>query len=469
MKKGATPTNYKTVVQQRLIQDIFKTPHQQDDELSEDDLLTTDQHKTFEGADNATIPLASKTSPESVTTSTPVLQRFVPRPQIPQILRHQADQSTSSATPGTPLRTPQSFSKPPIIRLVPPPSSLPAATLPIPTTSGATPLSSGTSQNFNIFNTASNLKIDKFKGDNTQNVDTWLSMYKQYCSFYDLSDKKSADSFPFHLESHAKIWYNTIPDSQIANFDNLITLFKKRFKDKQHLLDLTILQTHQGRNESVLDYLSRLYQLATNRNISDDILLAVAMNGLKPELKTIVMTKEPKNVEELRHCATLAEKAISSNTANTISQTVLEEIQTLKDQLKSINIVQDVPPQTDTSYQNHQNQFYQPPQLMPYYVPQRPYYAPQRPQNRVQQNRFQRPRLIQGQRQNYSNSQIHRPPRQSNQQRYQPVDNQFKCFYCGTNCQFKPQCPARNVICHLCNKIGHFSRVCQSSRRVPPQ
>jgi hypothetical protein len=41
---------------------------------------------------------------------------------------------------------------------------------------------------------------------------------------------------------------------------------------------------------------------------------------------------------------------------------------------------------------------------MPYYVPQRPYYAPQKPQNRVQQNRFQRPRLIQGQRQNLSKS-----------------------------------------------------------------
>ena len=283
----------------------INTRHQQHDELSEDDLITTDKHKTFEGAENATIPFASKNSPESVTTSTPVFQRFVPRPQIPQpLLRHQADQSTSSATPGTP----QSFCKSSIVRLVPPPSSLPAATLPIPTTSGATPLSSGTSQNFNIFNTASNLKIDKSKGDNTQNVYIWLYMYKQYCSFYDLSDKKSADSIPFHLEGHAKIWYNTIPDSQKANIDNLITLFKKRFKDKQHLLDLTILQTHQGRNESVLDYLSRLYQLATNRNISDDILLAVAMNGLKPELKTIVMTKEPKNVEELRHCATLARK-----------------------------------------------------------------------------------------------------------------------------------------------------------------
>jgi hypothetical protein len=98
-----------------------------------------------------------------------------------------------------------------------------------------------------------------------------------------------------------------------------------------------------------------------------------------------------------------------------------------------------------------------------------PYYVPQRLQNRVQQNRFQRPRLIQGQRKQYSNSQIHRPQSQSNQQRYQPVDNQFQCFYCGTNCQFKPQCPARNVVCHLCNKINICTRVCQSPRRVTPQ
>ena len=164
----------------------------------------------------------------------------------------------------------------------------------------------------------------------------------------------------------------------------------------------------------------------------------------------------------MRTCPILAEKAISSNTVNTINQTVLKEIQTLKDQLKSVNIVQDVPTQTRNSYQNQQNQLYQPPQS-------RPYYVPQTPQNRVQQNRFQRPRLIQGQRQYYSNSQIHRPERQSNQQRYQHVDNQFQCFYCGTNCQFKHQCPAGNVVCHMCNKIGHFSRVCQSSTRVPPQ
>jgi hypothetical protein len=63
------------------------------------------------------------------------------------------------------------------------------------------------------------------------------------------------------------------------------------------------------------------------------------------------MTKEPKHVEELRHCPS-RKQAIPSNTVNTISQTVLEDIQTSKHQLKSVNIVQDVPPQTRNSYQN---------------------------------------------------------------------------------------------------------------------
>ena len=213
MRKGATPSNYKDVVQKRLIADILKTPDQeQQDDLSEV-RFKTGTRQPFEGAADETVQLPLQTS---VRTSTPLFGKTViPRPKIPEsLIQHQTDHSTSKKTPGTPLRTPQSLFKPSAVKLVPPPtslpvapSSLPAASQPIPIASGPTTLSSGTSQNFNIFNMASNLKIDKFKGDNTQNVDTWLSMYKQYCSFCDLSDKKSADSFPFHLEGHAKIWY----------------------------------------------------------------------------------------------------------------------------------------------------------------------------------------------------------------------------------------------------------------------
>ena len=58
------------------------------------------------------------------------------------------------------------------------------------------------------------------------------------------------------------------------------------------------------------------------------------------------MKKEPKNVEELRPCAILAEKAISSGSASSLNHTVLDKIQSLKHQLKSVNIVH------ETSVQN---------------------------------------------------------------------------------------------------------------------
>lgn len=158
-------------------------------------------------------------------------------------------------------------------------------------------------------------------------------------------------------------------------------------------MDLTILQTHKGRNESVLDYLSRLLKLATNRNISDDILLAVAMNGLKPDLKTIVMTKEPKNIEEFRHSAILAEKAVNSNigTISSMNQTVLAEIQSLKDHIKSINVINESSQPIENQLSNSLN--VQQPYPNSALVQQPAYYEPPVQNQQIYPSRNFRPRF----------------------------------------------------------------------------
>jgi hypothetical protein len=84
---------------------------------------------------------------------------------------------------------------------------------------------------------------------------------------------------------------------------------------------LAILQTAQDPNESVRDYLSRLF------DILDQVVLAVGINRLRPEIKAIVMNREPKNIEELWHSATLAEKT-SSSTVSSIDHK-LSQIQAL--------------------------------------------------------------------------------------------------------------------------------------------
>ncbi|KAK3592474.1 hypothetical protein CHS0354_008283 [Potamilus streckersoni] len=76
--------------------------------------------------------------------------------------------------------------------------------------------------------------------------------------------------------------------------------------------DLSILQTQQGSSESVMDYLSRLFQIATNKTIPDQVLLAVALNGFKPSVKRIVMNKTPTNMAELRQAAVLGENSIAT-------------------------------------------------------------------------------------------------------------------------------------------------------------
>lgn len=40
-----------------------------------------------------------------------------------------------------------------------------------------------------------------------------------------------------------------------------------------------------------------------------------------------------------------------------------------------------------------------------------------------------------------------------------------KCYFCGYDYHRRSSCPAREETCKACNKLGHFARVCRSSRR----
>lgn len=39
-----------------------------------------------------------------------------------------------------------------------------------------------------------------------------------------------------------------------------------------------------------------------------------------------------------------------------------------------------------------------------------------------------------------------------------------KCFFCGNTRHPRASCPARDAVCHNCNKKGHFSKVCKASK-----
>ena len=110
--------------------------------------------------------------------------------------------------------------------------------------------------NLSIFSKMSSAsKLDKFKGGGSQDVNAWLTNFFQWSIFHDLPNDKIVDTFPFHLEGHAKIWYDALPIHQKSTDLNTITMsFKDRFTELENFLDLSVLQMKQGLTEGVNDF-----------------------------------------------------------------------------------------------------------------------------------------------------------------------------------------------------------------------
>lgn len=254
-KPGKTPLNYSKEAEHHKVDTAF---YQLNILPEEEELVVKHQfeHKLPEREDT-TIPfdqdpwtLPPQYSCDQPTGPVPVNNPFIPsiistpirtlqptslvRPKIPQTF---LTNSTGTPTPGpvqppylgTPLavnklslpdlQTPSHFSSNTAtasLAVVTAATTVPASsasTIAVSTTSApprTTTLSASAGRTkvhtLNIFNMSSILKIEKFNGDNSQNPETWLNTFRQYCSCYDLSKQKSDRRiFPFPFGRSCKI------------------------------------------------------------------------------------------------------------------------------------------------------------------------------------------------------------------------------------------------------------------------
>ena len=71
-------------------------------------------------------------------------------------------------------------------------------------------------------------------------------------------------------------------------------------------------------------------------NVPEKVLLSDALNGLRHDLKTYVITQNPKTMEHLRQNAILAEKAQPSQVSTIETyENLLQEIQQMKAKIES--------------------------------------------------------------------------------------------------------------------------------------
>ena len=302
----------------------------------------------------------------------------------------------------------------------------------------------GNSQQLGCNFKINSIKLDTFTWDSSVHPHTWWEQFQKWIDLYEVPNDKVVKVIAFQLSDEAAIWYATLAPEITNNLQRFKAAFLKRFTENERMLDLLISQIMQGPCENVREYLTRLAQTATHKNISEHTLLAIGINGLRPDILKIVMNKEPANIEELRHYAILAEQSAvtGDNTLQSAVNAMQSDLQAIK-----LNISQPEIMKTDSFAACDNNT----PHISPQFEPRQYNGQNYRSENYYNQN--SRPQM----------QSFPRPHIRENQNTYQPSD---RCGFCGMDQHTRNICPARDKICHNCRRQGHFSRVCRQSKQT---
>lgn len=265
--------------------------------------------------------------------------------------------------------------------------------------------------------------LEKFSGDNNRDASHWILYFERHCDIHKYDNDRKFNEFPFYLTSHAQVWFDSVAarNPAITNYAELRAAFIARFR-KHSSLDFLRISQHS--DETVEDYFTRLLAKSTGSNVSEQVLVEVAIEGLKNSLKLIVMPRNPRNLEDARQAALLAEKTILATSVPVDAYQPANQLQSLQHRNEAL--------ERELNFYRHK--------LSQAQQPNQPY----------GQNQYRKP--------NY---------RQFNQRRQDrgSAQENRRCPHCqgrNLNCAYPKACPLDpNVkICFNCKKIGHTTKAC---------
>ena len=172
-----------------------------------------------------------------------------------------------------------------------------------------------------------------FSGDECEDVNAFISNYKRVADLYEWPKEKQAKVLPLYLKGSAIIWYNSLPNVDRMNFDELVAALNKHFSSaaSQWRLRQMLNERKQKDSESLKSYSDDIRKQCSRLNLSPDECLSHFIKGLRADLKEYVALQQPSSYEEAENLAKLKDvlsaesKQIPTNTAQ-LTQEIIEQL-----------------------------------------------------------------------------------------------------------------------------------------------
>lgn len=234
-----------------------------------------------------------------------------------------------------------------------------------------------------------------YSGKSDEDLETFHLAFIEYATLRDYKAEKLVLALKSRIRGNARIFLNSIPESEKDSIAKVIALLRKNFEGDawKWNVETKLLARKQGPDETIDSYVTDILRLCTQLKKTDAECLSLFLRGLKPSIRAFVFAKQPKSFDQALNAARLAvavndtanESLSIGPIVNPIVVNAVQEnaVKTTLDQLSGLmtNVVDrleklEVNKQKDLSIEN--DRVYQP---MSYAQSVHSYSANQRPQS----------------------------------------------------------------------------------------